>query len=171
MPWLARKSFWLVLIASLALNAGVGATFGVRAYENYREPCEARGPRTHGRLTEMLNLTPEQADRMMTARRELMESMADVRSDLREAHEGLTGLMATDQPDREAVAKQIDRIALLRGRLQHRLVGHFMDAREQLRPDQREALDTLMRRQMFPSSGHGRAGMNGQHRSWRPEGR
>ena len=171
MPWLGRKSIWLVLIASLAMNAGVGATFGVRAYENYRGPCEAPGPRTHGRLTEILGLTPEQADRMMTDRRELMESMVEVRSDLRDAHEGLTGLISTDQPDREAVASQIDRIALLRGQLQHRLVGHFMDVREQLRPDQREAFDTMMRRHMFPPSGHGRPGMNGQHRGWRPEGR
>ena len=38
MLWMRQKSLSLVLIASLAFNAGVGVTYGVRAYRDARPP-------------------------------------------------------------------------------------------------------------------------------------
>ncbi len=155
MAWLRSKSIWLLLIASLALNAGVGATFGVRAYENYRGPCATPGPRTHGRLAEMLNLTPEQADQMMTAKRKLMEDIGEIRQELRPANEGLTRLMSAPEPDREAIATQVERIASLRGRMQHRLVEHFLEMKERLNEEQKEVFNDFVLRRLFSYGTHG----------------
>lgn len=163
---LNRKAVWLALIASLAFNAGVGTTFGVRTYRKYRSPCPQRdhqpcrdGPCRFGSLG-MLDLTPEQHAQMKAARGKMMESGCEVRHEVREQIEVLTELMAASDPDREAIAAQVSKIARLREQLDRRMVEHFLDAKHMLDPDQQGAFNELIRR-AFSRGGPGRAGHGG----------
>ena len=148
-----RRFLWLALIASLAFNAGVGATVGVRAYQQVSDP-DGRRHRPGGcRLTEELNLTPEQAESVAAARVEMMDGLRGLRGQLREVRQALTELMTAAEPDRDAIAEQIGRIASLDEQKHHRLVAHFLDIKQLLNPDQQEAFNETIRRGM---SRHGR---------------
>jgi Spy/CpxP family protein refolding chaperone len=170
----SRASLWLLLIASLAFNAGVGVTFGVLTYRQYAAPDEGerapresrRGPRERGhgrclaRLIEKLDLTPEQAAQVRTAEEKMREDIHALRRELKNEDEALAELMSAPQPDREAVAAQLDRIALLRGTMQKQVVEHYLDMKKLLGPDQQEELNKMIRR-VFSRGGPGGGGPGG----------
>ena len=119
----SRTSLWLILIASLAFNAGVGVTFGVLTYRQYATPRDSeRGPRERGkepgecgrgrclaRLIEKLDLTPEQAAQVGAAEEKMREGIHELRRELKKEDQALAELMSAPQPDREAVTAQLDK--------------------------------------------------------------
>jgi Spy/CpxP family protein refolding chaperone len=169
-----RKTLWLILLASLAFNAGVGATFGVRAYQHVREPDRPRHGRKGCKLTEELGLTPEQEQTVDAARTELMDALRELRGRLREHHDKLADLMAANEPDREAIAEQISKIASLHEDKQHQLVEHFLDIKQLLEPDQQEKFNADIHRAMS-RHGHRHGGHGGRRHHGRgghgPKGR
>ncbi len=162
MSWMRRKALWLVLLASLAFNAGVGATVGVRAYQQVREP---RGP--HGGpggcdLAKQLGLTPEQVTELDAARAELMSNLEATSHEVSLAHEALAELMTVAEPDRAAIDEQIERIGALRQQQQRELVEHFLEVKARLTPEQTEAFNELIRR-VLSRPGRGLGGFGGPH--------
>ena len=162
-------------MASLAFNVGVGGTFGVRAYQNHWEAGAPGGPEgvcadgsgRHGqRLSELLGLTPQQADQMSAARQEMKEAGADLRRELHQADQTLADLMAAAEPDREAIDGQLARIGELRHQMQHHLVDHFLKVKELLEADQQETFNDIIRRRMvsYDRYGPGHGGPRGHKR-------
>ena len=173
MSWMRRRPIWLILIASLALNAGVGATVGVRAYRNYRGPYECgRGP-GRGSLVDELDLTPEQAAQVEADRLEMFEGIDEVQQQLRQTHETLAELMAAPEPDREAISEQISRTSALHEQKHRRLIEHFLGIKQLLDADQQKTFNETIRR-TFGRYGCDKRGFGGPHgprngpgRGWR----
>lgn len=147
----------MVLIASLALNAGVGATFGVRALTGPRDERDhRRGGREH-RLPEMLGLPPEEAERVREQESKLFADIDALREQLRPQHEALTALMTAPEPDREAIRAQLIDINTTRNQMTGRLVEHLLDVRATLDAPRREKLDEFIKRR-FERHGPGGPG-------------
>jgi Spy/CpxP family protein refolding chaperone len=147
----------IVLIASLALNAGVGATFGVRALTGQRpENEDQRGRREH-RLADMLGLPPAEAERVREQEAKLFADIDAIRDQLRPQHEALTTLMTAAEPDRDAIRAKLDEIGALRHQMTSRLVEHLLDVRATLDAPQREKLDEFIMRR-FERHGPGSPG-------------
>ncbi len=162
MAWLRRKSVWLLLIASLAFNVGVGTTFGVRTYQNYCGPCKRGGRPPHVGLLDKLNLTPDQAEQAEAIKEQMFECAHDLRRELREENEVLADLMAAPQPDREAIAAQLGKISALHDQKQHWMIEHFLDIKELLDQEQCEVFNETIRR-VLPRGRLGRSGFGGPH--------
>jgi len=166
-PW-NRHWLWLVLVASLAFNAGVGATAGVRAYHRYAgaPPSDEASPgRGAQHLMQSLDLTPEQQAQLQTCGKELRGRHCLLRDEIREETDRLAKLLSTAHPDREAVAAQVHVIADLREQLDRDMVDHLLEVRGrlQLQPAQHEAFNEVIRRTLH-RGGHGDRGPRGHHR-------
>ncbi|MCP4249921.1 MAG: periplasmic heavy metal sensor [bacterium] len=173
MQWLGRKKWWLVLIASLAFNGGVGTTHGLRAYRQHceRQRHDDRGPEgwrgSCGRLTERLGLTPEQAEQFESAWQTFKTEARTVRSELREADDALADLIAAPEPDAEAIEAALVRIAELREQMQRDVVDHFLALKQLLDAEQQESFNKMIRHRLRSYDGHGR-GFGGKpgHKGW-----
>ena len=162
----SRKLGLVVLISSLAFNAGVGVTAGVRSYQERCEP----GDRPHrGRRPDLLkglDLRPEQVERFREAREAMSTEVGEMRRTLREEHAVLTELLLADEPDRQAVADQITAISALKESEQRRMIDHLLDMKAGLDPDQVEAFDEVLARRMarWHRPRGGRGSRHGGHR-------
>ncbi len=161
----SRRSLSLLLIVSLAFNIGVGLTFGVMAY--HRGALPGFGKRHEGRqgkldLAKELQLDPDQAALLEQSRNEMYERVSGVRQQLKAAGERLTDLMTAPEPDRQAIAAQLDETARLRRQMSNEIVQHFLDSRKLLRPEQHEVFDEMIRR-AFRHGGPERGGLKALH--------
>lgn len=146
---------WWVLVISLAFNAGFGTTFGVRTYRHY---CGGNCPRegvSLRSLHETLNLTPDQAVLMSSAKEKLMRQADEVRQELMAERTKLVTLLATPQPDRKAITLQLDKIALLQQQAQRNVVDHLLEEKEVLEPEQQATFNEIIRCRICPCGGHG----------------
>ncbi len=146
---------WWALIVSLAFNAGFGTTFGVRTYRHY---CgrDGHGEGTSLRnLHEMLNLTPDQAVLMRSAKEELMRQVDEVQRELTVERTTLATLLAASEPDRKAITLQLDKIASLQQQLQRNVVEHLLEEKEVLTSVQQATFNKIIRRRVCPCGGHG----------------
>ncbi len=149
-----RNGFWLLLIASLAFNAGFGTTFGVRTYRyqcgggpGRDAPCQS--------IYETLNLTADQQGRMQEAREKLFRQVGELRQELTGERERLAGLLAGPDPDRAALAAHLDKIMELQRQAQWRVLEHLLEEKESLSPEQQETFNEIIRRRVCPCGGHG----------------
>ncbi len=152
---------WLVLIGSLALNAGVGATFGVRSYRRFghEERHDGRGRRDHSmRLMEQLNLTPEQTKQVEASRTRMKENIDQLRSELKGESEASADLMAAVETDAEAIDAQLSKLAGGRQQMLHAIVEHYLDVKAVLAPEQQEEFAKVIRRVLS------RGGPGGKHK-------
>jgi Spy/CpxP family protein refolding chaperone len=161
-----RKVEVVVLIASLAFNAGVGVTAGVRSYQ---ERCEREDRPRHGRgfnLLEGLDLRPEQVERFQGPQDALSAELRDLHRTLRDEQAALTELLLAAEPDRQAVADQITAISALKESVQRRMTDHLLDIKAQLDPEQVESFNEILARRMARWQGprEGRGGSRGGHR-------
>lgn len=164
-----RRTIWLVFIASLAFNAGVGATVGVRAYNRYavqRPDVETLPPDRPRHLLRRLDLSPQQRARLHAARDDLRERHRQLGEQLRDETDVLTELLSASDPDREAVAAQISLIADLREQLDHDMVDHLLEVRRMLQPAQYEAFNEIVHRALH-RGGLGKHGPRGPHGGFR----
>ena len=94
MAWLRRRWLWLLLIASIAFNIGVGTTFGVRAYNRHSggPPGRGHGP-GHRELWEKLDLRLDQEEQVQAERETLHAEMGELRQGLLDESAVLADLM------------------------------------------------------------------------------
>lgn len=141
------------LLASLAFNAGFGATYGVRTYKRY---CRAAGAGTClADLARQLDLTAEQRAQMEAEQQRLLAQIDAVRRELTAERERLADLLAASEPDREAIAQQLDRLAAIQRRIQQAVVDHLLEQKSLLRPEQRQGYGDLLRTCVCPRGGRG----------------
>jgi len=163
------RILWLVLVASLAFNAGVGAAVGVRAYNSYTEHATSEGrskPQRELRILDHLDLTEDQRAELHAAREELHAKHQELRAAIRAETDVLADALQSTQPDRDAIDLQIRRLGELREQMDRDLVDHFIDIRLMLSPDQHEAFDEVIRHALHRGGkGHRRpGGPRGLHR-------
>ena len=141
------RILWLVLIASLAFNAGVGSTFGVRAYHRFVEPARfgrPGGPPHGPRLLHALNLTEEQQVFLRNERGKLRERHHEVFQKIQMETDVLGDLLTSSEPDPGAIQSQLQKLAEFRQRLESDLVEHLLEVRRMLQPAQHEAFDEVI---------------------------
>ncbi|MCH7813885.1 MAG: periplasmic heavy metal sensor [Planctomycetes bacterium] len=173
MQWLGHKTWWLVLIASLAFNGGVGATHGLRAYRQHceRGQHDERGPAgwrgSCGRLTERLGLTPEQAEQFESAWQAFKTEARTLRSQLHDADDTLADLIAAPNPDEQAIDASLVEIAGLREQMQRGVVDHFLALKQLLDAEQQENFNKMIRHRLRSYDRHSRdfGGQPG-HKGW-----
>ncbi len=163
------KLVFLALIASLAFNAGVGATFGVRTYKQYADrDCDRPGK---GKLFDALNLTEAQTVHVDEMRQEMRQEMRELRTSFKDENRALAELMTADDPDRAAIDARIQVLGLMHQRMQVKLVEHFLDIKAVLEPDQIEAFnETIARVLSHGGPGRGRHGGGDRSRGKGPRG-
>ncbi len=151
-----RSVILLLLVGSVALNLGVGTTFGIRAYREYQWRCQrggGGGPGPHGpghfSLADTLSLTPEQTEAAAAAKELLMADIAALREQMRPEYEALGALIAADEVDRQAVDEKMDRLIEMRGRMRKRLVDHFLNLKELLDAEQRKTFNEVVLKRML----------------------
>lgn len=169
MSWLRSKAGCLFLIASLAFNAGMGTTFGVRAYNRHHGGPWGSG---HGRgndaFLEQLNLPPDQLAELQAEGAKLHAQIRELKKSLAQENAVLADLLVAAQPDREAIAAQLDTLAAMQRQKQQHVVEHFLHLSELLKEDQREVFEKAVRG-VFARCGAGHPGFRGHHRP-RPRG-
>lgn len=159
-----QRVLWFVLLASLAFNAGVGATVGVKAYRQYAEkPPEGEFP-PPPRMRD-LQLTIEQRDELRTERQNLRRRQRALHETIRMETDALADLLTVEQPDRQAIADQLDKLGEYRAQMDQELVEHFLKIRSMLHPAQFEVFDRIVRHALH----HG--DRRGPGRFGRPHGR
>ena len=159
MHWLRRNTVWLVLVASLAFNAGVGATFGVRTYRHYCDGAEraAKRPRAE-KFYEGLNLSAEQRAHIDASRKAMMERIGDLHRAYRARNEELAELIAAPETDPAEVQTRLDAMADMRGQIQRQIVDHYLQIKQVLGPEQQAGFDEMVRRGLL----HERRGPGGK---------
>jgi Spy/CpxP family protein refolding chaperone len=160
-----ERWIWLVLIGSLAFNAGVGATFGVKSYRRSGDDQrrDGRGRRDHStRLMEQLNLTAEQTERVEASRARMKEIIDPAKAQLKREGEALADLMAASETDLEAIDRQLNQLAVGRKDMLHAIVEHFLEVKAVLAPEQQEEFAKVIRK-VLSYGGSGRM-HKGDHR-------
>lgn len=153
-----RNGFWLVLIASLAFNAGFGTTFGVRAFRHSDADDEHFAKHD---LHQQLNLTPAQELQMEASGQELFAQVDELHQELYAETELLADLITAADPDRAAISAQQDKVSALRREFKGCFVDHLLEVKALLSQQQKETFNELIRRHVFQRRGHG--GMGGPH--------
>ncbi len=142
-----RGTYGIVLLASLAFNAGLGVTFGVRAYNRSgqpSQPCDRRGGGGGDRESdffEALHLTDEQRAQFKTDREQLMQSLSPLFDQLRSASKAVTDLMSAEEPDRQAIATELDQVAAIRRQMQQTVVESVLQSMSHLDAEQRKVFN------------------------------
>lgn len=163
MAALKRPATWLtlVLIVSLAFNAGVGVNYGRKAYSDYcrhrdRERGE-RPPRPSGwdEIYAKLNLTPEQMAVAKEKRDALFTDMRAQRSELAKETSKLNDLMLASDASPEAISAQLDAVMAVRRAMQQRIIDHYASIRAVLTPEQQQQYADLLRERLTRSARHG----------------
>lgn len=163
MAALKRPAIWLtlVLIVSLAFNAGVGVNYGRKAYSDYcRQRDRQRGerpPRPSGwdELYAKLNLTPEQMTAAKEKREALFAEMRTQRADLARETSKLNDLMLAGDAAPEAISAQLDAVMAVRRAMQQRIIDHYAAIRAVLTPEQQQQYADLLRERLSRSARHG----------------
>ena len=173
MSWLCGKGIWLVLIGSLAFNAGMGTTFGVRAYNHhYGKPWGPPHQRRHQAFLDRFNLTPEQMVEVTEDGEKTHAEMIDLHQAMADESTALADLMVAVEPDREAIAAKLDKLAEMHREKQQQIVEHFLRFGELLNDEQREEFELAIR-DVVVRFGAGRPGfgkMHSQHGRHGPRG-
>ncbi len=164
--WVRQRMFLIVLVASLALNLGIGATFGVRSLHASEEMRRAHASlhaarshddegETHASPFAPLNLNPEQEKYIYEAHQEIFEKARTLQPELGAINERLTALMLADDPDRDAIEKELDELMATRKDTAMFLMELLFDFRTMLQEDQVEAFKIVLRDHMLFPISHG----------------
>lgn len=151
-----RNGFWLLLIASLAFNAGFGTTFGVRTFGHRLHEGEQGKHRGHRGLHDRLNLSPQQRTEIEASGERLFGHMDEHRRELRLEQQTLADLITVAQPDDAALADQLEKVGTLRNKIQEGVVAHFLEVKEFLDAEQLEVFNEMIRRHIFHHDGSGK---------------
>ncbi len=161
MAWLRRRWLWLVLVASLAFNAGMGTTFGVRALDRRcGGPCPSGGYPDHAAILAELDLSPEQLAQAEAESGMLHADVRELCQALAVARITLADLLLADEPDQDAIADQLDTLASLDRQKQQHMVDHILRFSRILNDEQRDVFGNIVRR-VFARCGEGYGDLGG----------
>jgi len=145
------KSKWLILILilSLAINAGVLVSMGYHYYVNASTPSTAPCPMSPGdsHLYQSLGLSKPQLSKMEPLAQKFHERLAELGARMEEKRETLTNLLQkdSDPADIENLRKEM---AGIQDEIQKEVISHIMESKKILNPLQQQRFFDLMRQSM-----------------------
>ncbi len=92
-------------------------------------------------LDDQLKLTPQQVEQIQKSRTVLQTKCIDLRADTQKLQLELREQMRADKPNQKAIDATLDKIAAQQAALQKLRVGHHLEVRALLTPEQRLIFD------------------------------
>lgn len=153
-----KKIAPLLIVLSLALNVAFVTVWAVRAVRSHWS-TQANGDSEIWRpLHRRLNVTDEQWRRIEPRIAEFRARSQAICADLNRLRTELIDLIASDNPDRQAIAAKQEEIRAGQRRMQELVVEHLLAEKEVLTAEQQKELFGLIRQR---SACHGPARMMG----------
>ncbi len=145
------RSKWLVLILilSLAINAGVLVSMGYHYYVNASTPSTAPCPMSPGdsHLYQSLGLSKVQLSKMEPLAQKFHARLAELGVLMEEKKETLTDLLQKDS-DPVEIENLRKEMAGIQDEIQKEVIVHIMESKKILDPDQQHRFFDLMRQSM-----------------------
>ena len=150
-----RNGFWLLLIVSLAFNAGFGTTYGVHHLRNHFHGGKGGHHRGWGGLHGRLHLDHDQQTTIEASGEKLFEHMAELRHAMHNEQQAMAELITSEDPNDEAITAQLDKIGELHQGILRGVVAHFLEVKKLLGPDQIEDFHKMIRQHIYRHAGAG----------------
>ena len=145
------KSKWLILILvlSLAINAGVLATMGYHYYVNASTPSSAPCPMSPGdsHLYQSLGLSKVQLSKMEPLAQKFHARLVELGARMEEKKENLTDLLQKDS-DPANIENLRKEMAGIQDEIQREVIVHILESKKILDPIQQQRFFDLMRQSM-----------------------
>src|SRR4030042_2377234 len=145
------RSKWLVLILilSLAINAGVLLSMGYHYYVNASTPSSAPCPMSPGdsHLYQSLGLSKVQLSKMEPLAQKFHARLAELGVLMEEKKETLTDLLQQES-DPASIENLRKEMAGVQDEIQKEVIVHIMESKKILDPQQQQRFFDLMRRNM-----------------------
>jgi len=145
------KSKWLtvVLVLSLAINAGVLVSTGYHYYVNASTPSSAPCPMSPGdsHLYQSLGLSNLQLAKMEPLAQKFHGRLAELGSAMEEKKETLIALLQKDS-DPVSIENLRKEMAGIQDDIQKEVITHIMESKKILDPNQQQRFFELMRQSM-----------------------
>ncbi len=127
-----QKILIIALVLSVALNVGALVTFA------YRKATRPEPPRPPCPLSQELDLTDEQRDKVRARREKAFEEMEPLRRELHEKRREVLALLKEEEVDVARRDRLFAEIADLQMRMELLTFDNMRETRDLLRPEQRE---------------------------------
>jgi Spy/CpxP family protein refolding chaperone len=145
------KSKWLILILvlSLAINAGVLVSMGYHYYVNASPPSSAPCPMSPGdsHLYQSLGLSNLQLSKMEPLAQKFHGRLAELGARMEEKRETLTDLLQKES-DPASIENLRREMAGIQDEIQREVIVHIMESKKILDPIQQQRFFDLMRQGM-----------------------
>jgi Spy/CpxP family protein refolding chaperone len=145
------RSKWLILILilSLAINAGVLVSMGYHYYVNASTPSSAPCPMSPGdsHLYQSLGLSNLQLSKMEPLAQKFHGRLAELGARMEEKKETLTNLLQKDN-DPGKIENLRKEMAGIQDEIQKEVIVHIMESKKILDPNQQQRFFDLMRQSM-----------------------
>jgi Spy/CpxP family protein refolding chaperone len=145
------KSKWLtvVLVLSLAINAGVLVSMGYHYYVNASTPSSAPCPMSPGdsHLYQSLGLSKVQLSKMEPLAQKFHARLAELGALMEEKKETLIALLQKDS-DPISIENLRKEMAGIQDEIQKEVIVHIMESKKILDPQQQQRFFDLMRQNM-----------------------
>jgi Spy/CpxP family protein refolding chaperone len=149
----AMSPRWLriALAASLAVNAGVLAAAGYKAWQTGGWRASAYFGMPHERLPDHLGLTGEQRVRWHAMEEGFLSDLSQDAREIGAHREKLISMIFGVRPDPAAIEAERAAIFALQERQQRRIIAQLLQEAEMLTPEQRTKLAEQLLRQAPPN--------------------
>ena len=139
----------LILILSLAINAGVLVSMGYHYYVNASTPSSAPCPMSPGdsHLYQSLGLSKVQLSKMEPLAQKFHSRLAELGARMEEKKEALTDLLQKDS-DPASIENLRKEMAGIQDEIQKEVISHIMESKKILDPIQQQRFFDLMRQSM-----------------------
>jgi Spy/CpxP family protein refolding chaperone len=108
------------------------------------QPEPGKGLKGHReRFSDKLNLTEQQEDQIAELRSDFQLKMIDLNADLQKLELKLKAKVHTDDPDRNAIHKTVDKISAKKGEIQKFRLDHRLEVRGLLTDEQCKTFDSM----------------------------
>jgi len=145
------KSKWqiVVLVLSLAINAGVLVSMGYQFYVNASTPSSAPCPMSPGdsHLYQSLGLSKVQLSKMEPLAQKFHARLAELGTLMERKKETLTDLLQKDS-DPASIENLRKEMAGVQDEIQKEVIVHIMESKKILDPNQQQRFFDLMRQSM-----------------------
>ena len=142
-----RKLMTILLVLSLGLNVGIIVTFGHHWFierEFKKGPGESNWLKN--KMKKELNLTDPQIKFMEADREALHKEIKSIREQLQKKRSELFTLVDAEKVDNKKVDILINDLAQLQVKIEKVIIGHLLNMKTQLTPEQQKKLKEAMQK-------------------------
>lgn len=142
-----KKLVAAIMVLSLGLNLGIIVTFGhhwLMEREFRKGPGESRWLKN--KMKKELKLTDEQVKFMAEDQVAIRKEIKPLREELQKKRAELFTLVDAEKVDNQKVDLLINDLAQLQVKIEKTIIGHLLDMRTHLTPEQRQKLKAAMQK-------------------------